>query len=139
MPQFTTIREFIKTAINGEHTADEVNEILDQIEQGIGLQEADRQFAQAYEDLPKHDGDDPVFLRGTLFGTQRVLDVAVPLLLKIEWNGKRTGKRTRPTCPSCRGIEKHRDPCGLKGFLVAASVDQAAEPDAAPAVEASVN
>lgn len=62
--RFTTIRQFIEEAISGRHTAEEVEYILDNIEQGIGIEERDRALAEKFKDMPEYDNVDPVFLRG---------------------------------------------------------------------------
>lgn len=116
-PRFTTIKEFIEEAISGRHTAEEITEILDVIEQGIGLQEADRSFAQAFEDLPKRDDLDPVWQRGHMVGADAVIDLLAPMLRRIEWRGRRKAGTRLYTCPNCRRAGKHGDDCELSQFL----------------------
>jgi hypothetical protein len=118
---YTTLRNFIAEAISGEHTAEEIKEILDNIEQGVGLQEHEKQTAEALEQLPATDEDDPVYQRGIAEAAKQFTLQFYPLLLSIESAGH--GKM--PVCPRCRtggrdenGRQMHKlEGCGLGKLL----------------------
>lgn len=122
--KFTTLRDFIATAISGGHTVEEVNEILDNIEQGVGLMEHERQYAEELENLPANDEEDPAFLRGRDQGVTGAARALYPLLKGIEWRG---GSSTVKRCPCCnkrRGPSPfpehwwpHKEECALADAL----------------------
>jgi hypothetical protein len=116
---FTTLRNFIEEAISGAHTNEEIKEILDNIEQGVGLMEHEKQTAEALEGLPKVDEEDPVYLRGIGEAARQFALQFFPLLESIESAGH--GKM--PVCPRCRaggrsdtGRQLHtlEEPCQLE-------------------------
>jgi hypothetical protein len=108
---YPTLRDFVATAIAGDYTADEVIEILDNIEQGVGLQEHEKQYAQALEDAPANDDADPVYQRGLVAGGQRAIAAIVPWLELTEF-----GAPDRK-CPCCGYTQVHRGTCNLDAML----------------------
>jgi hypothetical protein len=62
--RFTTIRSFIEEAISGKHTKEEVIQVLENIEAGIGIEEHDRVLAEKFQHMPESDQVDPVWLKG---------------------------------------------------------------------------
>lgn len=61
---FTTIRSFIEEALSGKHSKEEVIQVLENIEAGIGIEEHDRVLAEKFQDMPESDQVDPVWLKG---------------------------------------------------------------------------
>lgn len=114
--KFTTLRDFIATAISGGHTVEEVNEILDNIEQGVGLMEHERRYAEELESLPANDEEDPVFLRGRDQGVTGAARALYPLLKGMEWAGATKVKKC-PVCKRCGPSALHREDCPLADAL----------------------
>lgn len=109
--KFTTLRAFLEEAIDGRIGKAEAIEMLDQIEEGVGLQEHERQLAEAMEQLPEDDARDPVYQRGFEEGAGGLAFRLFPMLEKCEWVGGR--------CPMCGYETVHKRGCLLDGLLVA--------------------
>jgi len=113
--RFSSIREFLEEAINGEHTAAEATAILDQIELGIGLAARDRALAEEMErdDGPPVGPEDHRMFRA---GRNAALEVVVPALAAVVQGIRRTASSRCPVCRARLGTgpaQKHRDDCQL--------------------------
>jgi hypothetical protein len=111
--RFSSIREFIEEAINGQHTAAEATAILDQIEMGIGLRKRDEALAAEME---RDDGPPlgPEDHRAFRAGRSSALEVVVPALAAVVQGIRRTKNSRCPVCRSKLGTastQMHRDDC----------------------------
>lgn len=117
--RFTTLRAFLSDAIAGRVTEAEAVEMLDQIEEGIGLQEHERQLAESMENLPEDDASDPTYRRGFEDGAGGLAFRLFPTLEKVEWVEGR--------CPCCEYDGIHKRACLLDGLLRAERARKAQE------------
>jgi hypothetical protein len=119
---FTSIKEFVAEAINGTHTTEEVLQILNDIEQGIGLSETDRKLAEEFE---RPDGtrvqDEPLYQEGIQAGVRAVVEAVAPVLEVLALKAR---------CPICgRDLKRrrHQDECKL-AVLFASFLDHEERP-----------
>lgn len=72
-PRFTSLRKFLEMALSDREDdrrrwkPADVIQVLDNIEQGFGLQERDRALAENFNEIPSDD-ENPAFRRGWLEG-----------------------------------------------------------------------
>jgi hypothetical protein len=108
--KFTTLRAFLEDVIGGRMPLEEAIEMLDDIEEGIGLVEHERQLAEAMERLPENDEADPAYRRGLQDGADKFYVSLLPVLKRAEWiNGR---------CPCCGFETVHRSDCLLDKLLI---------------------
>lgn len=111
MPKFTSLRDFIATAISGDYSTEEITAILDNIEEGVGLAEHEKHWAEVLENAPASDDSDPVYQRGLVAGVQELLGEVLPWLMNAEW-----GHLGR--CPACGWPPtSHKAKCRLDYLL----------------------
>ncbi len=66
--RFSTLADFLSTAIENKIAPAEVMKIIDDIRGGVGLAKRDRELARFMEDGPPSLEDDPVFAKGFVAG-----------------------------------------------------------------------
>jgi hypothetical protein len=138
LPVFTSLREFITEAINGNHTTEEVFSILDDIERGANLSDADRKIAEEFVRNENAESfvDDSRFLAGVEAGTRNAVEIVGPVLQLVA-DGIRTARKGQ--CPVCRHslgkleIQQHTAECQLWGLFIQLT-DHAPIPVEMPAI-----
>lgn len=72
--RFSTLADFLATAIENKIAPSEVNKIIEDIRGGVGLAKRDRELARFMQDGPPSLEDDPIFARGFAAGYSQAQD-----------------------------------------------------------------